>query len=310
MIRRNQPELFDQPIPPSPEFLTVGQGLWILWEGHLAGKPSGASYLANKKALCQSFDAVRMDEIGTIDFARHRQDRLRGENGFKRVKLGTVYQDHGLFRLLYSKIRQWKRDKAKIAGVYIGNVALPDYFPTDGVKRTKPPKRKVVATPADFLALCQHATPRLKRTLEALLDLDVRRGDLKDLRPSNYNPYTDQVEWVQSKTGKENCVPVTSRVRQHFIEAREQGREFVYDITNVRKEFEETRHATKLWHLTTRDIRKTAYNAALRHTGSHHLAGMFAGHASTRTGIEHYEIEFRQDLRPVVDHIEQMFKSN
>lgn len=307
MIRRNH---LRPDIPQSPSHLTATQAFWLLWEGHLKGLPSGNTYQPNRRALEQSFGPVHIHLILTYEFARHRQNRLRGEGGFKRVKLGTVYQDHGLMRLLYSKMREWIRNKVTVDGVYLGNVMLPDFFPTEGVKRVKPPKRKVIYTPKDFFELCANATPRLKRTMEALLDLDVRMGDLKSMRASNYNPYTDQVEWVQSKTGKENCVPVTSRVRQHFIDAREKGWEFVYDLTNRVAEFREARHAAKLWHLTMRDIRKTSYNAALRYTGSHHLAGMLAGHSSSRTGIEHYEIEFRQDLKPVVEHLEQTYRSN
>jgi hypothetical protein len=307
MIRRNhlKPEISQAPI-----HLTATQAFWLLWEGHLRGRPSGNTYQPNRRALEHSFGMVHIHLILGYEFARHRQNRIRGEGGFQSVKIGTVYQDHGLMRLMYSKIREWKRNKATIDGVYLGDVMLPDFFPTDGIKRVKPPKRKVIFTPGDFLELCQSATPRLRRTMEALLDIDVRQGDLRRFRVSNYNPYTDQVEWVQSKTGKENCVPVTNRVRQHFIDAREKGWEFVYDLTNLAAEFREARHAARVWHLTLRDIRKTSYNAALRYTGSHHLAGMLAGHTSSRTGIEHYEIEFREDLKPVVQHLEETFRSN
>ncbi len=140
---------------------------------------------------------------------------------------------------------------------------------------------------------------------------DIRGGGFWGrLRPSNYSPYTDQVEWVQSKTEKENSIPVTERVRQHFIEAKALGREFVYDTTNIKKEFKEARHQAKLWHLTKRDLRKTAYNEALRHTKDYRIAAMLAGHSSTRTGMDHYEIEFREDLKPVVAHLEKVYRSN
>jgi hypothetical protein len=303
-----QLELFA--LSDTPTHLTVGEAFDLLWEGHLKHKPAGASYLANRKALCRSFGSTYVHSLQDIDLIEHKTNRLKGLNGFRTVGLGSVFHDHGLLRLLYSKLAEWKRRRAKINGIDLSFIVLPTEYPTVGVKKVKPPKRKVIATPGQFLALCQNATPRLKRTLEGLIDLDIRQNDLRSLRTSHYNPYTDQVEWIQSKTGKENCIPVSNRVRKHFIEAREAGREFVYDTTNSRKEFEEAKRTAKLFHITLRDIRKTAYNETLRHTGSHHLAGMVAGHASTRTGIDYYEIEFREGLRPVVAHIEKTYRSN
>jgi len=306
MIRFDWPLL---PIAPRPESLTLDEAMQLVWVAHLSGRPSAHGYYANRKALSKSFGGKYLHEITPFDFRNHRKARLNGTRPHKRVGLWSVYHDHGLMHLVYSKLDEWKLDGLKPDGVDLSALRLPDRWPTYKSRKMKGPKRKVVASPDDYLKLCQASTDRLRRVLEALLDLDIREGDLKLLRPSNYNPYTDQIEWVQQKTGKENAVPVSERVRAHFIEAREMGREYVYDFTANRWDFEDARKAAKVPHLTKRDIRKTAYNAALRQTGSHHIAGMLAGHASTRTGIDFYEIEFREDLRPVVKHLETGFPS-
>jgi integrase len=291
-----------------PRCLTVDQGFDLLWGAWLHDKPSGKGFLCNRKALSKSFGGKYLNEVTVFDYRKHESDRLNGV-GFQKVALGSVFHDHGLLHLLYSKVAEWQRDGDRPMGVDLSKLKLPTHFPTAGSKKRRPPKRKVVVRPAEFLAICRHATSRLRRTLEGLVDLGIREGDLAELRITDYNPYTDQVEWIQSKTGKENCIPATARVRKHFTDAKGMGRDFVYDLTNVKKEFEEARALAKVLHVTKRDIRKTSYNAALRLTKDHTVAGMLAGHSSTRTGMEHYALEVRDDLRPVVQHIEKMFRS-
>lgn len=304
------PKQLDFNLPNKVKNLTVYEAFDILWEVHLNGLPSGKSYQWNRKALCRSFGGKFLNEVTTFDFRNHRQSRLQGMNGHQRVSLGAVFHDHGLLHLLYNKFTEWKREGMRPLSLDLSNLQMPPHFPTEGSKRVKPPKRKVIATPEQFLSLCQNATDRLRRTIEALLDLDIRETDLKRLRPSNYNPYTDQVEWIQNKTGKENSIPITERVRQHFVDAKKMGREFVYDLTNSRKEFNEARALAGIPHITKRDIRKTAYNAALRFSKDYRIASMMAGHTSIRTGVDHYEIEFREDLKPVVKHLELTYRSN
>lgn len=283
----------------------------LLWSAHLNGKPSARAYTPARKALVRSFGGKYLDEITPFDFREHRRKRLTGEHPFQQVGLGSVFHDHGLMHLVYSKIEEWKVDGLKPEGLNLSRLVLPNVWPTYKSRKKRSPKRKVFVSPEEFKRLCNAATERLRRTLEALVDLDIREGDLHQLRATAYNPYTDQIEWVQAKTGRENCVPVTERVRRHFTEARAQGREFVYDLTNSRKEFEEARRLAKVRpNITKRDLRKTAYNEALRHTKDYRIAGMLAGHSSTRTGMDHYEIEFREDLKPVVKHLEETYKSN
>lgn len=266
--------------------------------------------MANRKALCRSFGGKYLDEVTPFDFRNHRKNRLNGLGGHRRVGLGSVFHDHGLIRLLYSKIAEWKREGMRPDGIDLSRLRLPPHLPTVGSKKARPPKRRVVITTDEFQRLCQNATDRLRRTIEGLLDLDIRESDLKALRPSNYNPYTDQIEWVQKKTGRSNSIPVSERVRKHFIEARETGTEFVYDLTNSRKEFEEARRLAGVGHITKRDLRKTAYNAALRFSKDYRIAGMMAGHSSIRTGMDHYEIEFREDLKPIIRHLELTYRSS
>lgn len=294
---------------PLPELrLTLDEAFEILWKEHLEGKPSGESYRANRKALSKSFGGLLLDEISPFRFREHRRKRLNGEWPHNAVGLGSVFHDHGLLRLVYSKLDEWKRDGLRPCEMDLSGLVMPDYWPTDGSKRVKPPKTIIEWMPQEFRAVYRHSTKRLRKVMVGLIDLDIRQGDLERLRASDYNPYDDHLHWVQHKTGKPQSLPVTKRVRQHIIEARKNGQDFIYDTTNCVKEFREARHGAGVRKvLTLRALRKTAWNAIRRKTLDPSKASQVAGHASTRTGIDHYEIPTREDLRKVVNHVARLF---
>lgn len=293
--------------------ITVQDALEVLWQAHLVFTRSAASYTPNRKALCRSFGGKYFHELTSYDFRVHRKNRLEGLYPFhkrKAASLGTVYHDHGLIHLLYSKFTEWKREGVRPRDLDLSALKLPTYPPTAGVRKVKPPKRNVEYTPEEFHKLWQASTNRLRRTIEGLADLDIRMGDLFALKPENYNPYDDHIHWTQKKTGKEHSLPATRIVRQHFIEARKNGWDYVYDDTNRIAEFKEARHTAKIRKfLTMRDIRKSVYNIIKRKTKDASVAGVVAGHASTRTGLDFYDIPTKEGLRPVMNYVSRILSS-
>ena len=285
----------------------------VLWAAHLTFTRSAAAYTPNRKALCRSFGGKYFHELTPFDFRQHRKARLDGTYPFHKrnaVGLGTVFHDHGLIHLLYAKFSEWKREGVRPCNLDLRDLKLPPYPPTIGIKKKKPPKRNVEWEPTEILKVYQRATNRLRRTFEGLIDMDIRMGDLYALKPENYNPYDDHVHWVQKKTGKEHSLPATRKVRGHFIEARRNGWDYVYDDTNRVFEFREARFLAKVRkNLTMRDIRKSVYNAIKRKTKDASIAGVVAGHASTRTGLDHYDIPTREGLRPVMNYVSRFFST-
>lgn len=293
-----------------PSQMTVQDAFEVLWAAHLSYTRSARSYRANRKALCRSFGGRYLNEVTPFDFRDHRKRRLEGLYPFHRraVGLGTVFHDHGLLHLLYAKLSEWKREKQRPCGIDLSDLKMPEYFPTLGVEKVRPPKSLLEWTPDEFRSVYRQATRRLRRVMVGLLDLDIRQGDLEGLRPENYNPYDDHLHWNQRKTGRAQSLPVTKRVRLHVIEARRNGWEFIYDTTNVVKEFREARHdAGVRKSLTLRALRKTAWNTIKRKTGDASKASQVAGHTSPRTGIDYYEIPTNEGLRSAVNHVARVF---
>lgn len=301
-----QLELF--PIGGNPYRLTVSQVLEILWIGHLSTKPSGRTYIPNRKALCRSFGERYFDTLTDIDFQKHRDSRLRGLNGHFPVSLGTVFHDHTVLSLAYSKLVFWKKRGTKIGGVDLSSVAIPAESPTAGVPKTKGAKRRRIITPEEFAKIQEHADTELRELLYILTDTILRLGDALKMKPEHYNPYTDQIEFTQGKTGTLQTVPPSVRVKQSFQKAAKLGRPFVYNGVNLRARFEDARRKAGVFNVQIgRDFRKTGYNAGRRFCKDPEISRQHAGHSSSRTGNEHYYVEEREDLRPVVLHVEKLF---
>jgi len=94
-----------------------------------------------------------------------------------------------------------------------------------------------------------------------------------------------------------------------YYKSTEAYTDFVFNSINLRKRFEETRKRAGLPDIQLGwDFRKTGYNVARREFKDSKLAGSLLGHTSERTGEEHYYIETKDDLRPVVKHLEKSYR--
>lgn len=297
------------PLSAMPQRITVDEAFSVLWKGHLSTKPSGRTYTPNRKALCRSFGRRYFDTLTDLDFQRHRESRLEGSDGRPAVGIGTVFHDHGLLSLLYAKIAYWKKRRAVVDGIDLSELALPIESPTKGIPKTKAQKRRRVISPDEFARLQEHADPDLRELFYVLTDTMVRLGDALRLRPEHYNPYTDQIEFIQHKTGKLQIIPPSWRVKKSFVKARRLGLPFVYSAVNLRARFEATLKAAKVSNVQLgRDFRKSGYNVGRRFCKDPEISRQHAGHTSSRTGDDHYYIEEREDLRPVVLHVEKIYK--
>lgn len=301
-----QLELF--PVPENRERLTISEAFEVLWAAHLGSKPSGRTYRGNRKALCRSFGGRYMDTLTDVDFEAHRNSRLNGVNGYRKVSIGAVFHDHSLINILYNKCRLWKRRRQTVIGVDFTNIRLPEHNPTIGIPKRKPSPRRVIVSPDEFYALCQFSDPRLIDLYVAAIDTTAREGDILLWEPKHYNPYTDQIEFRQSKTGKDHQIPVTARLREIFTRRKMEGAKRVFNGTNRRKLFEEAREKAGLVGVQFRDLRKSGLNEVLDRFKDDGIASRLAGHASQRTFDEHYKVIRNKNLRPAVDHLSRRYK--
>ena len=295
-----QLELFH--INGSPKRLTVSEAFDILWDLHLRYKKSGSTFAGNRKALCVSMGGKYIDSITEIDFRAHCANRIMGVAGLRRCS--NTFHDHTLFHLLFSKMREWKRKN--IGG--LRNLHLPEENPTNGIKKHKSPKRKRTLTPNEFSNLVEHSDDNLADLLIFMLDTGMRLNDAMAIIPNNYNGALDLIEWTQSKTGKENSIPPTNRARRIITRDIKDKRTTIFDPVNLRKRFESAREKANIHNLQLgRDLRKTVYNLARQITHGPDIPRQIMGHASNRTGDDHYLIEDRKEVRPVIKQIEKIF---
>lgn len=282
--------------------LTVSEGLDLLWRIHLHGKPSGLHFLSNRKALCKSFGHKYLDELNEVDVIRHKERRsLMG------LSNGTVSHDHTVITLLYSKFYAWRKKGLKIDGIDFSLISLPAEHPTKGIGKKKSPPRTVLITPEEFSRLIEHATDRLKDVLYFAIDSGIRRGDLMNLKLSNYNPETGKIEFTQSKTGKWASIPASERIKKIIKKAEINQRTLLLDFTNFDFEWRLAKYNAKLRHKQFRDLRRS--NASEAYAQCHDLRKVrdLLGHSSERTTEEVYVISQRQDLKPLVSHVERTF---
>lgn len=282
--------------------LTVSDGLELLWRIHLNGKPSGLHFLSNRKALCKSFGHKFLDQLNEVDVIRHKQARL-----VSGVSIGTVGHDHTVITLLYNKLYTWKKKGLKIDGIDFSLISLPAYHPTLGIGKRKAPPRTVLITPEEFSRLIEHSTERLKDVLYFAIDTGIRRGDLMNLTLSNYNPQTGKIEFTQSKTKKWASIPASDRIKKIIQKAEINRKTMLLDFTNFDFEWRLAKYNAKLRHKQFRDLRRS--NASEAYAQCHDLRKVrdLLGHSSERTTEEVYVISQKQDLKPLVDHIENTF---
>lgn len=293
----------------SPGRITVSEGFDLLWKYHMAGKPSAKQFNSNRKALCLSIGNRYLDTLTPFDVRRHKQNRLQGTGPFiQPVGTWAVFHDHTLIALLYNKLVEWKRDRIKMDGIDFGLFILPPINPTIGIKKKKGGMRKRIALPNEFAKLMEHADHDLADLITALLLTAARLNDALLWKPENYNAYTDQIEWQQHKTGKWNCVPANRKLRAIFSKANKEKREFVFSARNLRERYAKLLKKCGITNLHLgRDFRKTMYNVARRKVHNPDIPRMILGHSSIRTGEEHYYIEERGELRPVINFVAKTY---
>jgi integrase len=225
----NQIELFHW---PTSNQITLSEALEILWDLRLKTKPSGRSFNGNRIALCKTMGHKYLDQIYDIDFENHREIRLNGLRGVRKVGDWAVFHDHTLLSLVYNSFRRWKRRNLVYKGVKFGEIKLPVDNPTIGVKKVKGSKRRRIVTPNEFSLLIEHADHDLADLLLVLLDTGMRLNDALKLEPSNFTPSTNTLFWIQNKTRREVTLPLDHRCRRIFLKAIKRGGFF----DGVRKE--------------------------------------------------------------------------
>lgn len=296
----DQLELFP---PVYNSLLTISEAFEILWKAHLSYKASGRTYMANRKAWCKSIGHRHLHTINEIDIIKHKEERLNAGKG-----LGTVFHDHGLITLLFSKFYAWKRKGIAVEGIDMRMIELPREHPTIGIVRKKSPPRTTVITPNEFSRLIEHATDRLRDIIYFAIDTGIRQGDLLKLKVGNYNLTTNQIEFVQRKTGKWLSIPVTSRVQKIITDAAKSGMTYILDAVNFDGDWRKAKKRAGLRHIQFRDIRRTGASEAYRVCKDPRKVRDLLGHASERTTMDVYVVTKKEDLRPVVKHLEKVFR--
>lgn len=306
---RQQLELF--PYCKESSRLTVAEACGFIWRHHLKSMPSGPQAFYNLAALSnpQSMGNVHICALMDTHIRRHLDLRARGVIGRKPAGQTTMRHDLKWLTLLLNKVRRWKRKNYVIDDIdfsKINCVDPRDLF--DGIKRPKFQKRRRIVIPNEMAKITEHADLELTKLVECLIDTGARLEDALVFEPPHYNPYTDQIEWVQQKTGKVQFLPVSARVREHFIEAKNKGWKNVYNGINLRSRWETVREKANVPDIQIGwDFRKTTYNEGRRFTKSPDIGRQLMGHTSNRTGEDYYHVEQREDLRPVISHIEKKF---
>lgn len=301
----DQLDLF--PYPLASDVLTLSGAFALLWELHLKNLPSGQTFMSMRRAWCVYAGHLPFSLITSINVQNFRYRRLNGI-GCAPVGIGTVFHDHTLMSILYNKFREFQKMKLVHNGFAFANVKIPAENPTIGVHKQKPPKRKRMVTPNEFSLLIEHSDSDLADLLIFLMDTGARLNDALKMRPKNYNPFTDCVEWVQSKTGQENSIPPSLRVRRLFMTASRKEKDFVFVSKNLRKRFEDARGRARIRDVQLgRDFRKTIYNVARKLTQGGDIPRQIMGHSSNRTGDDFYYIESRDALRPVIKKVAKIF---
>ena len=281
--------------------LTISEAFTVLWKLHLEGKPCQRALTSHRKKMIRFFNNKYIDSITEFDFKRYKDARLSGSFG-RRVQIGTVWHSHTLLTLLYSKFYEWKRRGIQVEGIDFRDVNLPMEAPTKYIKKAKAAPRSRIITPEEFSKILEHADEDLKKTFIIAIDTGIRPGDIVRLEKSNYNPYTDNIEFVQHKTGYLNKIPVTNRVRKIFSET---NKKYVVDAVNLRSRFEKCRRDSKV-NFQFRDIRRTCITTAYRNSKDIKLCQFLAGHRDPRT-TDLYIVSSREWMKPAVKKIEEIY---
>lgn len=277
-----------------PDRLTVSEAFDFLWKYHLGGKPSARTYMGNRKALCKSFGHRWLDGVTFVDVRAHKETRPRG----------AAFHDHGLVSLLHNKLGEWKRSKFKSSEFDFSLLRLPENSPTVGLKRGSTGTRSRVITPNEFSKLIELAPDFLRDIMVIRLDTGLRETDIRRLRPESLNPYNDEIEMTQSKTGKRISIPASARVKRIFRESA--GKKLVCDFRGIEYWWKRVRRDAKLPGVQLRDLRRSGPSWAYEKFSDHSLMGEWLGHADPRS-TRRYVVIRRERLRQVVRHVEREY---
>lgn len=296
-----------------PFRLTVAEACGFVWRHHLSTKASAGQRWSNLAAIShpESMGRVHLYALMDIHVEKHMALCRAGVIGRKPAGDTKIRHDLNTLVLVLNKVRKWKRKGYELDGFKFAKIQLVD--PVDlfaDIKRPKFNKRRRVTLPNEFARITEHADLDLTKLVEGLIDTGARLEDAIIWEPKHYNPYTDQIEWTQLKTGKFQCLPSSERVRGHFMEAKIMNWKFVYNSINLRARWERVRKIARIKDLHIgHDFRKTTYNEGRKLTKSSDVGRQLMGHTSNRTGDDYYYVEEREDLKPVVNFIENKFIS-
>lgn len=284
--------------------LTVSEWFEIVWRHHFAGKPSAGPFNSNRKAICKSIGHIHYNVLLESDVIRHLNHREA-----KGIGPQTRKHDIKLLTILWNLARKWKRRRSVMDGIDMAKIQLPEENPVIDIKRPKTKPRKKVVTPDEWAKWIEHCTERLKINSHYALFTGMSPIDLKKLRTSQYNPYSDCLDVQRNKTGEVESIPVPDFIRQHILEAIRQKREFLLDFRNHNKEIKKVRRASGVHFWFGRDLRKTGANEIWKRTKNPRAVQKFLLHADQRTSMTHYVIDTGGELRPHIQEMEKEFSS-
>lgn len=287
--------------PPNSQRLRVHEAISLFWKYHFRFVKSEKKYRFIAGEIIRSFGNKFMDEVSGYDVKLHKENRL------KRVGLGAVFHDHTLIHLIFSKFYEWKRDQFKVDGLEFSLIKLPPHNPTDGIPKRKPPPRMTYLTQDEYARLMEHATDRLKEYIRFELHSCLRPGEAFVLRTKDWNPALKRLVFIQPKTGRLKSLPVTKIQYVIIQKAIQEKRDFILDGTNHDAEWRRAKKAAGLRHIQRRDLRRTSYTETVKTLGHSAYGQIIAGHASMRTGEEHYLAINALDITPAVKHLSQVF---
>lgn len=289
-----QLELF--PLALNESKITISEALSLLWKYHLDGKPCSRALASKKKIMINFFKDKYIETFNEFDILRYKNMRL------KTVKIGTYWHDHTLITLLFNKLAEWKRRGIKTDDIDFSKIQLPSENPTKYMHKTKAPPRQRILTPVEFSKVMEHCGEDLRKALIIAIDTGIRKGDIFGLQKTNYNQATDQIEFIQSKTGYLNKIPVTDRVRRIFENSRDGS---IINGVNFRYNFETCRKNSKV-NFQFRDLRRTCITAAYKISHDIKACQFLAGHRDPRT-TDLYIVATKEWMRPTVNQIEKIY---
>jgi hypothetical protein len=301
-----QPQLIK---PTNVERLIVDDGFDLLWRHHFAGRPCARTYEANWYAMSKSFGTKQLDELNEIDITRHVETRRSGMLTGIPAGDQTIAHDLMLLTIMYNRLRKWKRKKFSVDGLDMRKANVPLENPNADIPKPKGKPRTRIVTPMEFAIFTDQAPPNLTMRCTFALHLAMSEIDLRLLRPEQYNPHTDSVEFRRHKTGKNQIVPASKYVKAEMIRAMVEKRQFVLDWTNHINEWRLTWKKCTNIHprFQFRDIRKSTLNAAIEYRMDIRDGQRIGGHATARTTVEHYWVSKGKDLKEVIRHVERRY---